>query len=136
MPSSLRVSTWSAFSRFAISGGVAACVAIVVYFSCAVVLALPPLVANLLSYGAQLGVGYQLHRSFSFRYVGVDGRSMTRYLTLSLAAFALNSFWVWLCVHVMHLPPWTPLAPMIFATPVMTFLLARSWVFAVHDGGN
>ena len=127
-------SSWLAFTRFAISGGIAACVAIGVYVACAIVMHFPPLTANLLSYVAQLGVSYQLHRSFSFAGASGGLRSMTRYGALSLAAFACNSLWVWICTHILRWPAWTPLAPMIFVTPLMTFLLAKHWVFGGDDG--
>lgn len=129
-------SLWLAFTRFAISGGIAACIAVFIYIVCAVFLALPPLTANLLSYAAQLGISYQLHRSFSFDGAAGGAGSMMRYGLLSLGAFACNSLWVWLCTHVLRLSPWTPLMPMIFVTPLMTFLLARHWVFTFSGGRN
>jgi putative flippase GtrA len=126
-------SSWLAFTRFAISGGIAACIAVAVYVACAVVMPFAPLTANLLSYVAQLGVSYQLHRSVSFAGARGGLRSMTRYGALSLAAFACNSLWVWILTHGLRWPAWTPLVPMIAVTPVMTFLLARHWVFDSSD---
>lgn len=129
-------SPWQAFTRFAISGGLAACVAIMAYTLCAVLIGWSPLIANLLSYLAQLGVSYHLHCRFSFGITHGGMGSMARYAMLSVGAFACNSLWVWVCTHRLGLPAWTPLAPMIFVTPLMTFLLARYWVFAASDGRN
>ncbi|MEC3910805.1 GtrA family protein [Sphingobium sp. CR2-8] len=129
-------STWLAFTRFAISGGLAACVAIIVYAACAMMMGLHPQVANLLAYIAQLGVSYRLHRSFSFADAQSGAGSIARYCALSLGAFACNSLWVWICTRGLHWQPWTALLPMIFATPLVTFLLARHWVFAKRNGRN
>ena len=44
-------------------------------------------------------------------------------------AFAINSLWVWLLVSNLHLPPLAPIPLMMGATPLMSFLLNRYWVF-------
>jgi putative flippase GtrA len=44
-------------------------------------------------------------------------------------AFLLNSFWVWLAIDAMRLPPLAPLPAMVVLTPLCSFILNRSWVF-------
>lgn len=119
--------------RFVISGGVAAVAAVGTYTLCAVVLGLAPLLANLLAFILQFGLSYQLHRAFSFK-VDVNLRaSMSRYVVVSLSAFALNTAWVWLFTDPLGLAAWTPIVPMIVVTPCVTFLASRHWAFTPGD---
>lgn len=123
----------SAAVRFVISGGVAAVAAVGTYALCAVVLGVPPLLANLIAFVLQFGVSYQLHRVFSFK-VDVSLRaSMTRYVVVSLSAFGLNTIWVWLLTGALGLAAWTPIVPMIVVTPCLTFLASRHWAFVAGD---
>lgn len=124
----------AAFARFAISGGGVALVAVATYYLCAVPLALPPLLANLIAYLTQLVVGYQAHRLFSFRQQRRDAASMVRYAIMSVGAFGLNSLWVWALTDLAGLARWTPIVPMVALTPLITFALARYWVFVDRDG--
>ena len=50
-------------------------------------------------------------------------------LAVSLISYALNSFWVWLLFSRLQLGRAAPIAPMVFVTPGVTFLLNRQWVF-------
>ncbi len=122
-------SCWAAFLRFAINGGGVALVAVATYYMCAVLLGWAPLLANYVAYTTQLALGYQMHRLYSFRQSNINFPSMVRYLVMSVAAFGLNSLWVWLLTGRLGLASWTPIILMIAATPFMTFLVARHWVF-------
>lgn len=124
-------SFWATFLRFAFNGGGAALVAIATYYLCAAILSFEPLWANFVAYITQFAFGYQMHRAYSFRRSSPNFSSMARYLVMSIAAFALNSVWVWLLTALLGLPIWTPIVPMVAATPIMTFFVARHWVFRV-----
>jgi putative flippase GtrA len=117
------------FLRFAVNGGGVALVAVATYCLCAVLLGWAPLLANFVAYATQLALGYQMHRLYSFRQSSTNFFSMARYLVMSVAAFALNSLWVWLLTAILGLASWTPIILMVAATPIMTFLVARYWVF-------
>jgi putative flippase GtrA len=124
-----RSSAGAAFVRFAINGGGVALVAISTYFLCAVAIGMPPLYANALAYTVQLVLGYHVHRVYSFGQPRTNLSSIVRYMALSISAFMLNSFWVWMATGLCHLPAWTPIMPMVAITPLMTFLVGRQWVF-------
>ena len=49
--------------------------------------------------------------------------------TVSVISYALNSLWVWLLYTHLDLGRAAPIAPMLFVTPVVTFVLNRQWVF-------
>jgi putative flippase GtrA len=90
-----------------------------------------PLAANVVSHGCGMAVGYAVHSRWSFN-ADVDGgeRAMiVRFLVASGFAFLLNSFWVWLAIDAMRLPPLAPLPAMVVLTPLCSFILNRSWVF-------
>lgn len=117
------------FLRFAANGGGIALVAVATYGLCATVLRWAPLAANLFAYLVQLALGYNIHRIYSFARSNADRASIIRYLIMSLAAFGLNSFWIWLLTGIFDLPTLTPIIPMVCVTPLMTFFVARQWVF-------
>ena len=92
---------------------------------------MPPLFANAISTACGIVVGYLVHSRWSFRAGAGDEAAMAlKFLVAAGAAFALNSLWVWLAVHALHLPAWTPVTGMVFATPLASFAVNRWWVFA------
>lgn len=121
-------------ARFALSGGGVAIVAVFTYHICATILGIAPLVANLVAYLVQFMLGYHWHRTFSFAHGPADGAGRARYCATSLGAFGLNSLWVWILAYRLSCPPWTPIIPMVTVTPLVTFCLARYWVFPPRDG--
>ena len=52
-----------------------------------------------------------------------------RFLAVSLISYALNAFWVWLFYSHFDLGRAVPILPMLFVTPLVTFVLNRQWVF-------
>jgi putative flippase GtrA len=117
--------------RFAIAGLGVTLLAAGVYLAAATAFHVPPLVANTISTACGVGDGYLVHSRWSFRASGEREAVMAaRFLLAAAGAFALNSFWVWLAVHAFHLPSWTPVTGMIFATPLASFAVNRYWVFA------
>lgn len=129
MPASLHHLRSSAFVRFAISGGGVAVVAVATYYLCAVSIGMAPLAANLVAYLIQLMLSYEAHRRFSFRQQRANRKSIAGYCILSLGALGLNSLWVWLLTDVAGQARWTPIMPMVAVTPLVTFAIARRWIF-------
>lgn len=119
--------------RFAVAGLGVTLFAAAIYLV-ATACHVPPFVANTMGTLCGVGVGYLVHSRWSFRAPdgqrgGDDTAQAVKFLLAAAAGFALNSFWVWLAVHALHLPAWTPVAGMIFATPLATFAINRYWVF-------
>ena len=76
--------------------------------------------------------GYLLHSRWSFRGHGAGvGETSWKFLAVSLFSYGANTFWVWLLTDdaVWAGPWWWPLLPILFVTPLATFLLNRLWVF-------
>jgi putative flippase GtrA len=55
-----------------------------------------------------------------------------RFLTAAAVAFGINTFWIWLTTKQLGLPPLAPVPLMMAATPILSFLLNRYWVFKAH----
>jgi putative flippase GtrA len=119
--------------RYGVSGGLTTALGVGTYWVAAVLLHVLPLVANVLGYLIAVATGYVMHSRWSFRGHGQRDnvvRTTTRFFAVSLVSLGLNSFWVWLLTAVLHLSPSWPAAPMLFVTPLVTFVLYRRWVFA------
>jgi len=118
-------------ARFAISGALVTALGVGVYAVVALVLRWHPQLGNVLAYVVAVATGYVMHSRWSFRDHGGQRTHATRlrFLAVSLVSYALNSFWVWLLFSRLQLGRAAPIAPMLFVTPGVTFLLNRQWVF-------
>ncbi|UUR08187.1 GtrA family protein [Sphingomonas glaciei] len=95
---------------------------------------LSPYLANVGSTAGGLIAGYTIHSRWSFK----DGRKdsetfqLGRFLAASGVAFGINTFWIWLTVKQLGLSSYAPVPLMMAATPILSFLLNRYWVFKAH----
>lgn len=88
--------------------------------------------AVFLSYLLCVAVGYVLHSRWSFAGHGerTNPRAQTvRFVMVSLLSYALNAGFTWAMVRWAGLPRWSPVLPILFVTPLVTFTLNRQWVF-------
>ena len=117
--------------RFIVSGAFVTALGVGVYAIVALVLRWHPQLGNFLAYAVAMATGYVMHSRWSFRGHGAerDHRTKVRFVIVSLMSYALNSFWVWLLFTQLQLGRAAPIAPMLFVTPAVTFLLNRQWVF-------
>lgn len=116
--------------RFLISGAVVTALGVGVYAFVALVLRWHPQLGNLLAYLIAVATGYVMHSRWSFRDHGERSKSTAvRFVIVSLISLALNSLWVALFTGPLALSPAWPILPMLFVTPIVTFLLNRHWVF-------
>ena len=118
-------------ARFVITGGFVTALGVGVYALVAMVLNWHPQVGNVLAYLTAMATGYVMHSSWSFKDHGGErtGATKARFVAVSLISYALNSFWVWLLYSHLDLGRAAPIMPMLFVTPVVTFVLNRQWVF-------
>ena len=117
--------------RFVMTGGFVTALGVGVYALVALGLRWNPQLGNFLAYLVAVATGYVLHSRWSFRGHGGKRTHSTklRFATVSVISFALNSFWVWLLFTHLDLGRAAPIVPMLFVTPVVTFVLNRQWVF-------
>lgn len=117
--------------RFVMTGGFVTALGIGVYALVAIGLRWNPQLGNFLAYAVAVATGYVLHSRFSFRGHGGERTHATklRFAAVSVISYALNSLWVWLFYTYLDLGRAVPMIPMLFVTPVVTFVLNRQWVF-------
>ena len=118
--------------RFGIAGGLATLLYTAVYSPLAGLGIASEQVANFAGYVVAVLSGYLLHSRWSFRGHGVGARqTTTRFFLVSLISYAINTAWVWLLTADTMLAGawWWPLIPVLFVTPLITFVLNRYWVF-------
>ena len=118
-------------ARFVVTGGFVTALGIAVYALVAIGLRWNPQLGNFLAYVVAVATGYVLHSQWSFRGHGSQrtGSTKLRFATVSVISYALNSLWVWLLYTHLDLGRAAPILPMLFVTPVVTFVLNRQWVF-------
>jgi putative flippase GtrA len=121
----------SQLMRFLVSGALVTALGVGVYAFVALVLRWHPQLGNFLAYAVAMAVGYVMHSRWSFRDHGEERTKGTvvKFVTVSLISLALNSLWVALMTGPLGLGPAWPILPMLFVTPVVTFVLNRQWVF-------
>jgi putative flippase GtrA len=117
--------------RFAVTGAFVTALGVGVYALVALALRWEPQLGNFLAYVVAVATGYVMHSRWSFRDHGGQRTRTTqlRFVVVSLISYALNSFWVWLLFSHLDLGRAAPIVPMLFVTPVVTFVLNRQWVF-------
>lgn len=100
-------------------------------YSVAALRGVSPYVANMVSTACGLVAGYTIHSRWSFKGGQKDSETLQigRFLLASLLAFLLNNFWIWLLVSRLNLHPLAPVPFMMAATPWLSFLVNRYWVF-------
>jgi len=117
--------------RYVFAGFCVTQFAAAVYSAFVLFLRVDALLANVLSTACGLCAGYLVHSRWSFA-TGAEGNEawqVGRFLLASAFAFLVNTMWVWLLVKKFHLPALAPVPLMMFATPWISFLLNRYWVF-------
>lgn len=117
--------------RYAIAGLGVTQFAAFIYSAAVLWFGVPPLQANVVSTACGLCVGYAVHSRWSFAGGSADQEhaKIVRFLVTSFLAFLTNMAWVWILVSDLHLSPLAPVPLMMFATPWISFLLNRHWVF-------
>lgn len=118
--------------RYVIIGGLITALGAAIYYGCAEFLGIEPLIANLIAFIVGVIIGYVAHSQVSFRGHGERDdltRTGGRFIAVNLFGLSLNSFWVWSLVHWANGPNWWPIVPMVFVTPLATFMMHRHWTF-------
>ena len=118
-------------ARFVVSGAFVTGLSVAVYALVALVLHWHPQLGNFLAYVIAVATGYFMHSTWSFKGHGAQRTHATkaRFVIVSIISYLLNSLWVWLLYTHLDLGRAAPIAPMLFVTPAVTFVLNRQWVF-------
>ena len=96
-------------------------------------LAQPPLVANVMGFLAAFVISYGGHYHWTFASGVPHGTSLPRFLVVSLAAFMISEFIVWVVTGVMGLSMAVAMATVVGVVPLASFLINRNWTFAAGN---
>ncbi|HYI41876.1 MAG TPA: GtrA family protein [Allosphingosinicella sp.] len=119
--------------RYGIAGAILAFFYSAVYWLLAAQAGIAALVANTAAFLVSLAAGWLIHSRWSFRGHGPSERSglaYGRYFLVNIAAYGLNSFWVWLIVLRLGGSVELSLLPILGVTPWVCFWINRRWTFA------
>lgn len=119
--------------RYGITGGLVTLGFSAGYWLLATPVGMDPQLALTLMFVLFSGIGYVAHGAVSFRGHGARDRvhlRTMRFMAVNLVGFAMNQAWVWLLVKRLDGPTWWPILPFVFATPLVTFVLHRRWVYS------
>jgi len=75
--------------------------------------------------------GYVANSRYTFRGgASASPGQFSRYLLSQSGGALLNLAFTWITVTLLGLAPWVALLPSVTLTPLITYLIARLWVFA------
>jgi len=119
-------------SRFVLVGALNTLLGYAVIFGCMYVAGLGPEISNVLGYAVGLLTSYVLNRTFTFGSRARVGREAFRFVTVFLAAYALNFAVLLILVRVagMHAGASQLLAGVFYLGAF--YLLSRHFVFAAR----
>lgn len=87
------------------------------------------ILSNLLSFSVAWCVSFFGHSRFTFEVSDIRFDQSRRFLATSVIGLISNSIIAFLIVDYLVLNPWIAVLLMITVTPVMVFVLLKTWVF-------
>ena len=117
------------FTRFAVVGATATAIHAAVFTALIEATSIDPVPATALAFVVAFAAGFALNRRWTFGSRADPIGQLPRYLAAQLAGLALNAAIMHYAVHVQHWSPYVGLAIGIAIVPIVTFALARWWVF-------
>ena len=118
--------------RYGLAGGAITMLGAFTYWLFVTPLDMTPRIAITLSFLICLACGYGVHSGYSFRGHGNRDNVRQRFvmfIAVNLVCFGMNWLWVLLLIEHMGQPDWTPMIPMVFITPLASFVMHRRWTF-------
>lgn len=116
------------FARFAVVG-LCATVVHVLIFTGLVGAGLSGIISNLLSFAIAWGVSFIGHAKFTFQVSNIRFDQSRRFLITSVIGLLSNSIIAFSIVDYLDLNAWIAVVLMVTVTPVLVFILLKTWVF-------
>jgi putative flippase GtrA len=115
--------------RYAVSGGASALTHFGIGLALAEGLHVRPVAASTTGFLASIVVSYVLQHAWVFNSTTGHAVAGTRFLTVTAAAFALNTVVLWMGTEVLHGPYPVVQAVALVAIPVLNYSLNSRWTF-------
>ena len=116
--------------KFGIVGGVSTLVSSATFLLLADSFKITPLLANFLAFLFAFSISYLGHSRWTFENQQHSREKLIKFLMVSLLGLTINSFFVWLLMHLLHQPAFVTILPMIFLTPLFVFFVNKVWIFS------
>jgi putative flippase GtrA len=117
--------------RYAVSGGASALTHFGVGLALAEGLHVPPVAASTAGFGASVVVSYVLQHFWVFRSNAGHAVAGGKFLTVTAAAFTLNTVVLWVGTELLAAPYPVAQAVALVAIPVLNYTLNSRWTFRV-----
>jgi putative flippase GtrA len=121
--------TVTRIARYGVSGVLSALTHLIVGLGASVLLGFPPVPASTVGFGASVGVSYLLQRAWVFRSGTAHTVTGPRFLTVTAAAFGLNTAILWTGTSLAGAPFATAQIVAILLIPGLNYLLNSRWTF-------
>lgn len=125
----MRIADFGRLVRYAISGGASAATHFGVGLALAEGLGVWPVLASTIGFAASVAVSYVLQHAWVFRSDAGHTVAGPKFLTVTAAAFALNTGVLWLGTSVLHGPYPAVQAVALITIPVLNYALNSRWTF-------
>lgn len=129
----MRIAEFRRLVRYGVSGGASACTHFGVGFVLAEGAQVRPLAASTAGFAASVVVSYTLQHAWVFRSTTRHSVAGVRFLTVTMAALALNSAILWLGTEILRAGYPIAQAVALVAIPVLNYALNSRWSFRHPD---
>lgn len=127
------IHTFKQFLRFVAVGGITALLYVVFASALASYAELVPWLASTLSYASFALPAYFGHRRFAFRTSAKHQVAMPRYMAVQALCLALSAILTYVIDRAISLPPLMLFTIVACILAIVSFALARLWVFSASD---
>lgn len=124
------------YFKFGTVGLSATLVHVLMFVAMMEILAIRPLLSNLLAFSVAVSVSFAGHFHWTFRPGSVEHRgrpkseALMKFFPAAFLGLALNSMAVYFLIDTLALPYVYALVVMIVVVPIIVFLLSKHWAFA------
>ena len=130
----MRTAELTRLLRYGVSGGASALTHFGVGLALAEGLQMWPVAASTIGFAASIAVSYALQHAWVFRSGAGHAVAGPRFLTVTAAAFALNTGVLWVGASVLHGPYPAVQAVALVLIPALNYTLNSRWTFRTREG--
>lgn len=115
--------------KFGIVGGVSTLLNSAAFIFFVDILSIAPLMSNFIAFFLAFWVSYLGHSQWTFEHREHNKEKFFKFFLVCLIGLVINTFFVWLLMHVFAKSAYIAILPMIFITPLIVFFINKYWVF-------